>query len=211
MEKYEFVAEKSLNGSMGWRPLWTAGAYAVGSHGVAHDIIDHNHDTTTGPAEEFRATGAAIHTRKKGDLLLKLVTPSTRDSVAIVLRDSARGEIHWPTDAPPADGKALENKDVESEIIHSIVDASIVVAMKKGDGAKDIITAENLERMAEWMREGYRGAVERFGDNTPQEIARTFLDITEDVDDLLDNANTGDRMTVEFDPKTLAYSARAEG
>lgn len=208
-ENYLFEHHHLL-GVNGWRPTSMAGFDPVPPVMVVHDLLEHFAEGTSDVYWEYMALGAALWLRHEGRFFRHQKKYFDREIAFAVAKPffTHITERQLPADvADPILGgrEPLDNVNTEMELL-STVSRMRRAALKLHFNIHDVDAI--LYPAAEWMRIGYRRAVDRYAASIPSPtvLSKMFGAAVQAIEAKTQTALLNDPMVLTLDPAAGTYS-----
>lgn len=180
-------------GSLGLKPLWMPGHQSdpLMGTGVAHDVLEH------GPADacEWQGLGGAIYVRANNGYFSRgRGNPDAVENIASDFNELFNLWEGQPIPTPRRRPRVQRHEASVMDTINSIVlrGCALVVSERTYDDdvqaiaeAEQWVTAEQRQRMRDWMLLGYRACAHRWRLVDTYMVYETFIAIEDGVDTFL--------------------------
>ena len=192
------VAMNDSYGMLGFRLRGKPHFEPLGSMAVAHDLLEHFPDDNGGPEGELEALGASLFIRGlTGAYINGSAARNLQPDVVRLFREYHPGALL----APPATlgtKRVLTPDDEETE---AQID-ELLTRLRRPDEwdatlhGTDLITPDQQQAMAAWLRRGYRRARRRYGN--PWHVSYLFTAIENGVSKLEHHIEEGMELRIKY-------------
>lgn len=184
----------------GWLFLKMPHFDTVKGFGLAHDMLEHV-DTWTGITGECRAFGAMLWIRGTGDYWAEAANREQRpysmrttcheigQELGDLLADADGDVLTTDVQSPVEDDEGVAEAWIEWML------GGVIAASRFADEPSKTPTADTIERMRNWIRDGYRNAEQFYGCRADA-VAQLFRELEEAIDKASVGREEGDEIAV---------------
>ena len=179
----EFIYKEDEHGNVGWIPEWLPNATSGDGRTVAHDVLEHMPNSTNrnSSEDELVAMGAVYYIRGETGLLYspyRDITETIASDIYFILSDSANN------------GERIRSPGFKYKLSDYSVDDTFKQATREGiksfkenyEDDIDILDENTYTYILNWMRIGYRQAINRYKNTDQGTIGYIFNQIQREVD-----------------------------